>query len=279
MDIKYQKTRTLTTKDNGRSSDAVSPNFIYGCLGGCMSSYCYVGRYNHNKLYVNTNTDDILQSIHDWSTFKPFPKKPNQVDPKYYCIDIGCSTDVPLHHKYYDWQMVFNFFNTHPLLKSTFATKYPTKFRKYDLDPKKHRIRVSLMPQVYSSVLEPNTDSIEDRIAMIPELQKHLEVHINFSPIIYHDNWIEEYEKLFQSVAHLNFKSECIFLTYSKQQIERNSDVVNAICHKPDIQEEKRPKYGGKAFRYNWQLKKEMVEEFKHSYSKYIDPQTIRYIF
>lgn len=35
-----QKTKTLVTKDNGRSSDAVSPNFVYGCLGGCMQSYC-----------------------------------------------------------------------------------------------------------------------------------------------------------------------------------------------------------------------------------------------
>jgi spore photoproduct lyase len=279
MDIKYQRTRTLTTKDNGRSSDAVSPNFIYGCLGGCMSSYCYVGRYNNNKLYVNTNTEDILQSIHEWSTYKPYPKVPNQIDPTYYCIDIGCSTDVPLHHKYYNWQRVFNFFNTHPILKSTFATKYPTKFKTYDLDPEKNRIRVSLMPQVYSSVLEPNTDSIEDRIKMIPELQKQLEVHINFSPIVFHDNWIEEYEKLFQAVSHLNFKSECIFLTYSNIQAERNSDKVNAICNKPEIQEEKKPKYGGTAIRYKWQLKDEMIEQFKHSYSKYIDPKTIRYIF
>ena len=55
MKIIHQKTKTLITRDNGRSSDAVSPNFIYGCLGGCMNSYCYVGRYNHDKVYVNEN--------------------------------------------------------------------------------------------------------------------------------------------------------------------------------------------------------------------------------
>jgi hypothetical protein len=32
MNIIKQKTKTLITKDNGRSSDAVSPNFLYGCL-------------------------------------------------------------------------------------------------------------------------------------------------------------------------------------------------------------------------------------------------------
>ena len=39
---------------------------------------------------------------------------------------------------------------------STFATKYPTLFNPadYNLKPDKHRIRVSLMPQKYSDVLE-----------------------------------------------------------------------------------------------------------------------------
>lgn len=244
-----------------------------------MSSYCYVGRHNNDTLYINTNTEDILDSIYQWSTFQKFPKKPNQVDPKYYCVDIGCSTDVPLHHKHYNWQRVFDFFNKHPLLKSTFATKYPTKFMRYDLDPKKHRIRVSLMPQRYSTILEPNTDTIQDRIDMIPELQKHLEVHINFSPIIYHKGWLKEYESLFKRVAKYDFKSECIFLTYNNHQAKRNSDEVNQLCLKPEIQEAKRPKYGGNAIRYQWQLKQEMIEEFKHAYSKYIDPETIRYIF
>lgn len=32
MKIIKQKTKTLVTRDNGRSSDAVSPNFVYGCL-------------------------------------------------------------------------------------------------------------------------------------------------------------------------------------------------------------------------------------------------------
>lgn len=33
MKVIYQKTKTLHTRDNGRSADAIAPNFIYGCLG------------------------------------------------------------------------------------------------------------------------------------------------------------------------------------------------------------------------------------------------------
>lgn len=40
MQIIKQKTKTLITRDNGRSADAITPNFVYGCLGGCMKSYC-----------------------------------------------------------------------------------------------------------------------------------------------------------------------------------------------------------------------------------------------
>jgi spore photoproduct lyase len=279
MQIKYQKTKTLVTRDNGRSSDAISPNFIYGCLGGCMSSYCYVGRYNNDKLYINTNTEQILQSIADWVEDKPMPKIPNQVDDTYYSVDIGCSTDVCLHSKHYDWQKVFDFFNDHPKLKSTFATKYPTKFKAYNLKPEKHRIRVSLMPQAFSNILEPNTDSIADRIASIPLLQEQMEVHINFSPIIFEEGWLDLYRDLFKQLKGIDFKSECIFLTYNNIQRDRNSDAVNAICSKPEIQEQKNSQYADNNIRYQYQYKARMIESFKQLYSEYFPLETIRYIF
>jgi spore photoproduct lyase len=283
MKIIKQKTKTLVTRNNGRSSDAISPNFIYGCLGGCMKSYCYVGRFNNDKVYVNENIQDILKSIDKWSESKLMPKTPNQVDEKYYCIDIGCSTDVPLHSKYYDWQQVFDFFNTHPKLKSTFATKYPTRFPidKYNLTHDKHRIRVSLMPQKYADILEPNTDSIDDRIAMIPKLQEKMEVHINFSPIIYEEGWLEEYDMLFQKLAYLgiNLACECIFLTYNNTSYKNASDIVNSLCWKPEIQESKDSEYAPDNIRYKYQLKAQMISEFTALYAKYFNSKNIRYIF
>lgn len=281
MEIKHQRTKTLTTRDNGRSSDAISPNFIYGCLGGCMKSYCYVGRYNADKVYINDNTEQILSSIYAWVDSKPWPKVPNQVDDTYYCVDIGCSTDVPLHSKHYNWQQVFDFFNTQYKVKSTFATKYPTKFKleEYNLTPGKHRIRVSLMPQKISSILEPNTDSISDRIAMIPILQQKMEVHINFSPIVYYPTWLEDYEELFQQLQGLDFKSECIFMTYNVNQFSRNGGDVNYYLWQPSIQESKDSEYAADNIRYERHFKKGLIDEFKDLYSKYFPLESIRYIF
>lgn len=283
MQIIKQKTRTLATRDNGRSSDAVSPNWIYGCLGGCLHSYCYLGRFNHDRVYINENFEDICKSITEWVDTQPWPKVPNQVDDTYYCIDIGCSTDVPLMRKHYDWQRVFDFFNEHPKLKTTFATKYPSKFlaTKYILSEGKHRIRVSLMPQKYSDVLEPGTDEIAARIREIPKLQEHLEVHINFSPIIYEEGWLEEYRKLFAEIQSLGIstKCECIFLTHSTRQHERNSEEVQSLLWKPDIQEAKNSNYVEGNIRYEWKLKSQMIKDFKELYKEFFPVSSIRYIF
>ena len=283
MKIIRQKTKTLTTRDNGRSSDAVSPNFIYGCLGGCMSSYCYVGRYNNDKVYLNENTQDILESVDKWIDKQPWEKTPNQCDEKYYTIDIGCSTDVPLMSKHYDWQEVFDYFNSNPKAKTTFATKYPSMFKPeiYTLDKDKHRIRVSLMPQKYSDVLEPNTDSISDRIQSIPRLQEYMEVHINYSPIIYEKGWLDEYRKLFQEVKDvgIDVKCECIFLTHNIHQHARNSEQVQELLWKPEMQEAKDSTYAADNIRYKWQMKKDMIYRFKSLYFEFFDLSNIRYIF
>ena len=248
-------------------------------VGGCYKSYCYVSRYNPDKVYVNENVEDILGSINNWVYNQPWEKIPNQVDDKYYTLDIGCSTDVALMGKYYDWQRVFDFFNEHERAKSTFATKYPTRLKEYKINPERNRIRVSLMPQIYSDVLEPKTDKITDRIKAISKLQESFEVHINFSPIIYHPGWLAEYDKLFQLLEGINFKSECIFLTYNKVQHDRNSEEVNNLCWKPDIQELKNSEYADNNIRYQWEMKNKMILHFKQLYQNYFPINSIRYIF
>lgn len=293
MKIIHQVTKTLITRDNGRSADAISPNLIYGCLGGCMKSYCYVGRFNHDKVYVNQNVAEILQSIETWVEEKPWPKVPNQTDPNFYTVDIGCSTDISLMQKYMrtnagrnTLEEVLVYFRLSQKAKATFATKYPSMFARdaYQgfLHRDAHRIRVSLMPQKYSDILEPNTDAIESRIIQIERLQELMEVHINFSPIIYTPGWTDEYRKLFQQMKDLgigDIPCECIFLTYNDTQYARNGDKVNELLWRPDIQEKKDSQYAADNLRYNHELKRKLVKHFVSIYSEYYNPENIRYIF
>jgi hypothetical protein len=64
LEIKNQKTKTTACRENGRSADFTSGNFILGCStkkGDTYDnpcSYCYVARFGRQN--VNTNTDELL---------------------------------------------------------------------------------------------------------------------------------------------------------------------------------------------------------------------------
>lgn len=285
-----QKTKTLHVRINGRSADYITPNFIYGCAGGCRNSYCYVMRHNYESLYINENIDQILDVVNNHIHKIPV-KIPNQTDDKYWTYDIGCSTDVSLHWKHTDWLKVFHFFKDHPKAKATFATKY-VNLKMLDFNPEqKIRIRFSLMPDSMSRLLEPKTTVISERIKAINTfIEAGYEVHLNFSPIIACENWLEEYKSLFLDIDQNikdeykpYIKAECIFLTHNATQHERN--MVNgkvdseALIWKPEVQEDKISEYGGKAVRYKVKLKSNFITRWTALHNKLIPWNTIRYIF
>lgn len=85
--IKFQETKTLVTKPNNNSANCIAPNIIYGCFGGCVNTYCYMSRYNDTRVFVNTNVNQIFQSVVEWE--KDFVKVPDQQDPIYTMVDIA----------------------------------------------------------------------------------------------------------------------------------------------------------------------------------------------
>lgn len=287
LDLKHQKTKTLTIKENGRSSDFVTPNFILGCNGGCANSYCYTRRFARKNIYVNTNIDEILETIFIHSSKLP-NKIPNQTDNLYYTYDIGCDTDIALHWKDYDWDKVLKFFTNTPKIKATFATKYVNnQLLKYGNE--KLRIRFSLMPQSLSSILEPNTTKIERRIEAINNfIENGWDVHINFSPIVYTDTWEQDYKELFQLINNKvlykdKVKCEVIFLTHNEylhnHNLSLNLNTIEDLLWKPEIQEIKTSQYGGSNLRYQWQFKKQLINQFTKLHSDIIPWCNIRYIF
>lgn len=276
--IKYQETKTLVTKDNNNSANCIAPNLIYGCFGGCVSTYCYMSRFNGDRVFVNVNVDDIFNSVVEWE--KTYNKVPDQQDPVYTMVDIACNTDLVLMQKHLPEPLLdyLKRYDNHPRLKSTMATKYPGLL---NLDVrhfnKKPRVRVSLMPQTYSNILEPKMSSIFDRIHDINRL-KNLgwEVHINYSPLIFYPGWKEEYDILFHNVrriAGIN-KCEVIALTNHKNQIVRSNPVARELM-----------KYSSEIkniqgiMRYPLKHKTRLISEFKEIYQKYFPLETIRYIF
>jgi spore photoproduct lyase len=144
------------------------------------------------------------------------------------------------------------------------------------------------MPQIYSDELEPNTSLIIDRIKAIDAfIDAGYDVHINFSPVIVYDNWLEEYEDLFHMVnTYVDYKDvvkcEVIFLTHNENKHQYNLDNNISGEHliwQPDLQEPKTSQYGGRNIRYKHNLKANYINKWTELHNKIIPWNTIRYIF
>ena len=283
--IKKITRKSMLIRPSGRSTDFISPSFGYGCLYNC--SYCYMKRHKDKGLDVATNTGDILTAINNHAFFTPVDK-PNQTHAEYTTYDISCNEDFALHAKHHQWEKIFEFFRDHPIAMGSFATKYVnpilTKF-----DPQgKIRIRFSLMPQHKSTLHEPHTSKIINRIKAINAfIDAGYDVHINFSPVIIYDGWLEDYADLFNMVNdYVEYKdqvlSEVIFLTHNFKK-----HTVNLERHPKtevdlwvlDKQEVKRSQYGGENIRYKLSLKGGYIQQFKQLHNQIIPWNTIRYIF
>ena len=276
--IKVRETKTLVTKDNNNSANCIAPNIIYGCFGGCVSTYCYMSRYNGERVFVNKNVDDIFQSVVEWE--KNFIKVPDQQDPVYTMVDIACNSDLVLMQKHMPEPLIdyLKRYDDHPQLNSTMATKYPGLL-KLDVSHfnKKPRVRVSLMPQKYSDILEPKMQSIVSRIEDINRLkQLGWEVHCNYSPLIFYPGWKEEYSNLFSTVKEIAGENKCevIALTNHKNQMAKASPEAQELMRRSS---EIKNKSG--VMRYPIQHKTRLINEFKELYSKYFSLDSIRYIF
>ena len=276
--IKVQQTKTLVTKDNNNSANCIAPNLIYGCFGGCVDTYCYMSRYNGKRVYVNTNVDDIFESVVKWE--EGFTKVPDQQDPKYTMVDVACNSDLVLMQKHLPEPLIdyLKRYDDHPQLNSTMATKYP-KLLKLDVNHfnKKPRVRVSLMPQRFADVLEPKMQKVADRIPEINRLKDlGWEVHVNYSPLVFYKKWKEDYSELFKMVKDIAGVNKCevIALTNHANQMARSSDQAKELM---SLSYEVKNSSG--VMRYPLKHKTRLLEEFKELYSQYFDLDTIRYIF
>jgi len=280
--------KTFKIRESGRSSDYITPSFGYGCLLDC--SYCYMKRHKPKGLSIANNIGDILTAINNHAYFYADVKKPNQTDSQFITYDIACNEDFALHSKQYDWQKIFQFFVDHPVAKATLATKIiPLNFLEFN-PKKKVRIRFSLMPQVIKELVEPNTPDIIDRIKAINSfIEAGYDVHVNFSPVIIHKGWRENYSELFMMLEDYvdpGYKhevlSEVIFLTHNEkkhlQNLEENKKGEDLLWI-PRFQENKVSQYGGKNVRYKLEYKQKWIQEFKVIHDAIIPWNTIRYIF
>ncbi|RNI29179.1 spore photoproduct lyase family protein [Rufibacter latericius] len=282
--------KTLVCRESGRSSDFIAPSLANGCMGAC--AYCYVDRNKPvNPITLFTNTEEILAAVNKHVQKQVWPKVPNQTHATYYTYDIGCNSDVSVDASISDGvQTAVRFFREHPKAFATFATKFVNP-EMLTYDPQgKTRIRFSLLPQKVSKLVDVRTDSLPKRLAAINDFyQAGYDLHVNFSPVIVYEGWLQDYRELFEQLNESvpeklkqTMDCEVIFLTHNQWQHEINLSInpkAEEMIWAPAIQETKQSQFGGINVRYQYQMKARWIQEFRELQQEVIPWCKIRYIF
>ncbi|TLP57085.1 spore photoproduct lyase family protein [Microbispora triticiradicis] len=254
--------KSLTARPNGRSSDFIAPSTANGCAMAC--AYCYVPRRKgySNPITVFANIDKITGYLARHAGRQGVKPEPNQVDPHAWVYDIGensdCSVDATVSDNVRD---LVDLFRDLPNAKASFATKYVNR----DLlgwDPRgRTRVRFSLMPAADAKLLDIRTSPVADRIAAIDDfVEAGYEVHVNFSPVVVRDGWLEDWAELLGQLddalgpaARAQLAAEVIFLTHNDRLHEVNlgwHPKAEEVLWRPDLQQPKRSQTGGWNVRY-----------------------------
>lgn len=283
--------KSLSARPNGRSSDWIAPSTANGCAMSC--SYCYVPRRKGyaNPVTVFANIDRILGYLERHAGRQGVKTEPNQCDPTDWVYDIGensdCSADALISDNVRD---LVELFARVPNAKASFATKLVNR-QLLDLDPKGGtRVRFSLMPEATSKIVDVRTSKIAERIAVIDDfVEAGYEVHVNFSPVIVHEGWLQDWAGLLDQLADgtsartkAQLAAEIIFLTHNEDLHEVNLGWHargEDLLWRPDLQQVKQSQSGQWNVRYKSPWKGQWVARLNDLIAAKLPECRIRYAF
>jgi spore photoproduct lyase len=278
-------------RPNGRSSDFIAPSLANGCAMSC--AYCYVPRRKGfaNPITVFANVDQVLRATERHIARHGPKPAANQCDPADWVYDLGensdCSVDAWVSDNVRD---AVELFARTEGAKASFATKAVNR----DLlgyDPRGGtRVRFSLMPRDVSRQVDVRTHPVEHRIAAIDDfVAAGYEVHVNLSPVIVHDGWLEAWDELLGELdagvgpaARAQLAAEVIFLTHNEGLHEVNlgwHPRAEELLWTPATQEPKRSQTGGWNVRYRRGWKGARVRELLALIERRTPWLRVRYAF
>ena len=268
--------KTHKYQENHKVSDFLVPYTSSGCTASCM--YCYLV-CNYNKcayLRLFVNREKMLEKI----------IKTAEKSDKDLTFEIGSNSDLVLENTITD-NLVWTIENFKDSKKGklTFPTKFDMVEPLLDLDHKGKIIaRVSVNPEEIINNVEFGTSRLDGRINAINSLKEAgYEVGILIAPVIFVENWKEEYLELIKTLeSRLSTKVkkdvffEIIFMTYSYVHTKINEEAfpkaIN-LYNKELMTGRGRGKYW-----YKSKLREEGERFFIENMKKYFPNNEILYI-
>ena len=274
------------------SADFIAPSQANGCAMAC--SYCYVGRRKGyaNPITTFVNIGEILGSIERHASKQGFKFGPTQADDDMWVYELGTNSDLAVDAAVSgNARDLVDLFRELPNAKATFATKFVNRDL-LEYDPRgKTRLRFSLMPPEASKLVDVRTSPVERRIGAINDfVEAGYEVNVNFGPVILKDGWLHDYAELLGMIdsslspaAKGQLAAEVIFLTHSEDLHGVNlgwHPQGEKVLWRPEVQEHKTSQASGdRVLRYERNLKRGLVREFRALLSEKLPYCKIRYAF
>lgn len=246
---------------------------------------------NVHPITAFVNIEQILGYLERHAGRQGTKTEPNQCDPADWVYDIGengdCSVDALVSDNVRD---LVDLFGRPPNAKASFATKFVNR----DLltyDPRGGtRIRFSLMPEGTSRLVDLRTTPIPERIAAVNDfVAAGYEVHLNFSPVIVQEGWLEDWATLLDQIdaaltdaAKRQLACEVIFLTHNAGLHDVNlgwHPRAEELLWRPELQERKRSQSGQWNVRYRSGAKRQYAAQLTELLAATMPYCRVRYAF
>ena len=268
--------KTHKYQENHKVSDFLVPYTSSGCTASCM--YCYLV-CNYNKcayLRLFVNREKMLEKI----------IKTAEKSDKDLTFEIGSNSDLVLENTITN-NLVWTIENFKDSKKGklTFPTKFDMVEPLLDLDHKGKIIaRVSVNPEEIINNVEFGTSRLDGRINAINKLKEAgYEVGILIAPVIFVENWKEEYLKLIKILeSRLSAKVkkdvffEIIFMTYSYVHTKINEEAFPNTINLYD--KEQMTGRGRGKYWYKSKLREDGEKFLRENMKKYFPNNKILYI-
>ncbi|MPQ98509.1 spore photoproduct lyase family protein [Modestobacter sp. I12A-02628] len=283
--------KSLTARENGRSTNWIAPSTSNGCAMAC--AYCYVPRRKGyaNPITVFTNIEQITGYLRRHVARQGVKPEPDQCDPLAWVYDLGensdCSVDALVSDNVADLVALFR---TLPTAKASFATKFVNR-QLLELDPAgRTRVRFSLMPHDDAKLLDVRTSPIAERIAAMDDfVEAGYEVHVNFSPVVLRQGWEADWTTLLQQLDDELSEATKAQAAVEVIMLTHNADLhtVNLGWHpkaedalwRPDLQQPKRSQNGQLNVRYRNDVKRAGVQRLQELIDQHAPWLRVRYAF
>jgi DNA repair photolyase len=174
--------------------------------------------------------------------------------------------------------------------KASFATKLVNR-ELLSYDPRGGtRVRFSLMPEGTSKLVDLRTSKVAERIAAMDDfVAAGYEVHLNLSPVIVQEGWLDDWAELLDQVAdgtsprtRQQLAAEIIFLTHNEGLHEVNlgwHPKGEDLLWRPDLQQAKRSQSGQWNVRYKTPWKGRWVQQLVDLLAERLPECRVRYAF